>query len=52
MKQYTKPELSCIRFSCEEVITASSRTAEDKLTEQMMGEGFGLNKNDIVTVVW
>ncbi|MBQ3425617.1 MAG: hypothetical protein IJH37_00540 [Clostridia bacterium] len=52
MNKYIEPKMKYISFSSEEVVTASTRTAEDKLREQLTGEDYGLGKNDIMTVLW
>ena len=52
MKKYITPEITYARFSYETVVTASGKTAEEKLRETMTGSGYNVKAENIKTVIW
>ena len=52
MKKYITPEITYTRFSNESIATASGKSAEEKLREEMTGSKYSLQAENIQTVNW
>lgn len=52
MKKYITPEMKCACFSKESILTASGKTAENKLREEMTGNKYNVKPENIKTVNW
>ena len=52
MKKYITPEMAYTSFSKESISTASGKTAENKLREEMTGSKYNVKPENIKTVNW